>query len=732
MNVQAYSTFLKTMYVESIVVDIDGIAYDPKKFSNELPEIQPNVDTDIGNIYFNPKEVLCPQKSSCYTGFEAASHRHGEKWMRTFSNYTTFHHWDKVKLANQLNSFNEVKKSLRQMQLRLTTSQIRRYEFSASINYTWPRLVEENFEFPFIQVNQPETQFVEIYNPSNQLLVIHFFMHNVSQHGETSYLPKDVIHECADCILGRNNPFTFTSSLGRDMFYEELNPKSYLRIGVDFFTTEPGKYSTLLYIRNNLTVAEAIWLTAKAVVPQFKFGNRKPGHSSPLPFEITEKHTKLCEKKSATGANVLITSKRTFTAKNYGEVPLTISGIRIEDNLCVGYGFKVVNCEPFQLMPNESKKIEITFTPDFTLSRVVRTLNFDTSIGINVNYTLIGTVPASALEMCSKNIERPAWEAGFKRNVLWFFCILLGVVLIAAAMDSDRILKDHARALARDRGPVQPPLDLRKIALEGQQSPVIEQPCVTHQERLNNLNNHQASLNNSIRKRLTMTKKNDVSSESTSRFNLKSLTDLRNKFTTSKSHNEPQQQQSTKVSPKPSRHETKPTKNQASTNSITKQTNIEDDSISSSSKENCEIKSESPPLNKSKNSGKKVKNQENIIVKDPKETLKTPAKPLNIVNQNQTAIKIAQSTPKETKPKSPVTVTPLKMNGDINSHATPIISNNNSSNLADEGQHQNHVSFDNNVTENFAANEKVIDSLPSTITNGFGKVRFIIKHSKLL
>lgn len=709
MNVQAYSTFLKKMYVESIIVDIDGIAYDPKKFSNESPEIAPNVDTDIGNIYFNPKEVLCPKRSTCYTGFEAVSHRHGEKWMRTLSNYTAFHEWDKIKLQNQLSSFNEVKKSLKQMQLRLTTSQIRRYEFNASINYTWPRLIEKNYEFPFVQVNRVDTQFVEVYNPSNQILIVHFFMHNKSLHGETSYLPKDVIHECPTCVLSRRNPFTFNSSRGNEMFFEELQPKSYLRIGIDFFATEPGTYSTLLYMRNNLTVAEAVWLSARAVVPQFKFGNRKPGHSSPLPFEITEKHTKLCEKKSTTGTNVLITSKRTFTAKNYGEVPLTISGIRIEDDLCKGYGFKVVNCEPFQLMPNESRKIEITFTPDFTLSRVVRTLNFDTSIGISVNYTLIGTVPTSALDLCSKAMERPSWEASFKRNVLWFICVLLGLVLIAAAMDSDRILKDHARMLARDRGPLQPPLNLKQIALESQQQNAsVENIGVTHQERLNNLNNHHASLNNSIRKRLTMTKKNDVSSsESSSRFNIKSFADLRNKFTTAttKSHNDQQQQpQSTKTSPKPCRHEIKSPKNQSNPNANKV---VEDDSVSSSSssKENCELKSESPPLNKSKNSTKKVKNQESLV-KDVKNAQKTPMKPLNTVNMIQSVIK---STPKDVKAKSPVIETPIKMNGD---HTTP------------PSVENNHVSFDNVIIDNFVPNEKITDpsTTPPSTTNGFGKV----------
>lgn len=714
---------MKKMYVEGIAVDMDGISYEfAVKGPNELPEILPNVDTDVGKLFFNPKDVLCKKRSTCYTSFDALSRPHGEAWMRTLTNFSAYTRWDNERLKTQLSSFMEVKQSLKQMQFRLTTSQIRRYEFNASINFVWPRLMSGNVDFPFVQINKHETRFIEIYNPSNQLLFIHFVLHNISQHGDRILVLPEALRDCPNCILSHENPFSFNTSKNKEIFMDEVKPRSYLKVGIDFFATTPGTYSTLLYMRNNLTVVEAVWLSARAVVPQFKFGNRKPGNTTPLQFEITEKHLKLCEKKSPGGANVLISSKRTFTAKNFGEVPLTISGMRVENDMCFGYGFKVLNCEPFQLMPNESKKIEIAFSPDFTLSRVVRTLNFDTSIGTNVNFTLIGTVASSALELCSRNIQRPHWEADFKRNALMVLWVALILVMLASAIDSDRILKEHMRMITREKGPIQPPLDLRQIGFEPE--PVVEETpsFVSNQERLNNLNNHHTSLNN-IRKRLTMTKKNDVSGETTSgRFSLnKPWSELRNKFSCPKISSPPSETQTSKNSPRPSRHDIIKGKTNQDSSSSTKESKkmsitSEDDSMSSSSssKENCEVSSpkyvhkgeqqqqhDSPPLNKSKNNAKKSKNQLNIT--DPSKEQKTgssqkaaPVKPLNI-NQNQNR---NQQTPKEVKSKlQPVTnTTPsssIKLNGDIIKSHSP--TSNASSNEGHQLNH--HVNFNDIITD---------------------------------
>lgn len=721
---------MKKMYVEGIAVDMDGISYEfAVKGPNELPEILPNVDTDVGKLFFNPKDVLCKKRSTCYTSFDALSRPVGEAWMRTLTNFTAYSRWDNDRLRHQLNSFMEVKQSLKQMQFRLTTSQIRRYEFNASINFVWPRLMSANVEFPFVQINKLETRFIEIYNPSNQLLFIHFILHNVSHHGAKVSVLPEALRDCPSCILSSEHPFSFNTTTNKEVFMDEVKPRSYLKVGIDFFATTPGTYSTLLYMRNNLTVVEAVWLSARAVVPQFKFGNRKPGNTTPLQFEISEKHLKLCEKKPS-GASVLISSKRTFTAKNYGEVPFMISGMRVENDLCLGYGFKVINCEPFQLNPNESKKIEIAFSPDFTLSRVVRTLNFDTSIGTNVNFTLVGTVASSALESCSSNIQRPPWESEFKRNVLVVLWIALVLVLAASIFDSDRILKEHIRLIAREKGPIQPPLDLRQIGLEAN-SAIDGATCYkpTIQERLNNLNNHQTSFN--IRKRLTITKKNDVSSESSNgRFSLnKPWTEFRNKFSPcqkmlSASTSQNEQPQPPKNSPRPARHEMSKAKNKQDVNTkeIKKMsTTSEDDSVSSSSssKENCEMLSlkgsskpehqqqfqhhESPPSNKNKNSSKKSKNHLNIFEssKDQKSnniSQKVTAKPLN-VNQNQNR---NQQANKEVKIKlQVVNYNPsVKFNGEIKSHSPT-----SNSSLSDSHQRNQRVNFNNIITNDMIESE---------------------------
>lgn len=678
---------MKKMYVEGISVDMEGISYEfAVKAPHELPEILPNVDTDVGKLFFNPKEVLCKKRSTCYTSFDVLSRPYGETWMRTLSNYSAYSRWDNEKLRSHLSSFMEVKQNIKQMQFRLTTSQIRRYEFNATINFVWPRLMMGNVEFPFAQVNQHESRFIEIFNPSDQLLFVHFVLHNISIHGDKIQVLNEAIHNCNNCVLSRDeNPFSFNISKDKEIYMDEVKPRSSLKVGINFFANTPGTYSTLLYLRNNLTIIEAVWLTARAVVPQFKFGNRKPGSITALQFEINEKR---CTKPS----------KRTFTAKNAGEVPLTIYGIRIENDLCVGYGFKVLNCEPFQLQPNESRKIEIGFSPDFTLSRVERTLNFDTSIGSSVNFTLIGTVASPALEICSQNVLRPVWEPDFKSKVTIVLCIALFLVLCAAAIDADRILKEHARALIRERGSIRATLDLRKIGIDGGEIS-FGITCYVSQDRLNNLNNHQASLNN-IRKRLTITK---------------NLTALRNKLTGTKV--EP----STKNTPpppppsRPMKQEVKENNSKAKNieiaSNFNKDKKSEDDSISSSSssKENCEVSKnnaqknatqDSPPLNKSKNSNKKSKNQLNINEASAKDQ-KNPPQPLQKaivkpLNNNQIQNRVVNNSKNKLTAAVSPTLNEKIPNGDVVVKSHSPTSNASSS----EGHHQSHVNFlSDNITE---------------------------------
>jgi len=85
-----------------------------------------------------------------------------------------------------------------------------------------------------------------------------------------------------------------------------------------------------------------------------------------------------------------LTVRRSFVARNVGEIPLDIQVVEIypaqgtlsfwaaftlgQPDSCEGYGFRILNCQPFTLLPNHTHTLDIAFTPDFTMSRVVRTL----------------------------------------------------------------------------------------------------------------------------------------------------------------------------------------------------------------------------------------------------------------------------------------------------------------------------------------------------------------------
>jgi hypothetical protein len=164
-----------------------------------------------------------------------------------------------------------------------------------------------------------------------------------------------------------------------------------------------------------------------------------------------------------------LTVKRSFTARNTGDLPIHVTGFNINGLPCEGYGFRILNCGAFNLPPNGTRKIDIAFTPDFTLARIQRTLNIDTSLGIPVNYTLITTLPPYFLASCSSVLGRPSWEPLLYYSAISFMAFLLFCVLAAAFLESDRILKCALIAMARDRA-ARAPSDSKQNSPNGQRN----------------------------------------------------------------------------------------------------------------------------------------------------------------------------------------------------------------------------------------------------------------------
>ncbi|XP_059620208.1 transmembrane protein 131 homolog [Phlebotomus argentipes] len=492
LNLSAHSTFMKPMQVEAISV-IDGIInYEYATDEDVLPEIPPNIITNIGRLYFDPKG-LCGEY--CYTGSQVSNKIHPKK-SSSLVNYSHYTKLDKDVLSFRIKSFHKMRSSIQSIPFKLSTSQIKRYDFVASVNFVWPRLVTEHVEFLSTQVGQGMAKFITIDNPSDQLLITQYFLHDTQVHGQDVELPPEVITPCSTCVLAKEKLFAFHSffstSSTLENYFDHIPPRGSSKVAIRFQSPRAGTFSTLLFIRNNLTILEAVWLTAKAVVPQLKFGNRRPGSQTPLLFELTDKHFKVCadamaererlEKEGKFTDDVpraIITMKRSFTARNSGEVPITINAMKIDSELCEGYGFKVLNCSAFELAPNASRKIEIAFSPDFILSRITRPLILETSAGYPVNYTLLSTIPADVVTMCHRALLRPRWEATMKRGTMAVSCLVLIGIMVFGYIESRRLMKAHIVENMRDKGPVLPALDLRKITRSSDEpsQPVVSPPA---------------------------------------------------------------------------------------------------------------------------------------------------------------------------------------------------------------------------------------------------------------
>lgn len=240
-----------------------------------------------------------------------------------------------------------------------------------------------------------------------------------------------------------------------------LMPGSQAQLSVTFSPTLDMKYRSLLVIKNNVTGLELVSLSGQGQSAKFLLANRKPGSSQPLLFDISEQHLKNCEGAGPNGDGTgwhsrfqyllpSVTVKRTFTARNRGPFPITITGFDINHSPCEGYGFRVLQCQPLTLLPNQSHSVEVAFTPDFTQTRVRRTLRLHSTVGgreTPLNFTLMATLPTHMLVLCAAVLPRPNWELFFYYGSVVTTVVLLLCVVTAASLEADRILKSGMLAM---------------------------------------------------------------------------------------------------------------------------------------------------------------------------------------------------------------------------------------------------------------------------------------------
>uniref|UniRef100_A0A8D3DRH0 Transmembrane protein 131 n=1 Tax=Scophthalmus maximus TaxID=52904 RepID=A0A8D3DRH0_SCOMX len=452
------SSFTQRVRLQQIRSLTEDIRFYYKRLRNNKDELEPRRKSKVANIYFDAS-LQCGDH--CYVGLpfvlKSESKPHGlalqeDIWDADVDlHQKLLRRWKELKehAGHKIEAIFEVNTDLQKnVQAKITA------------HLTWPSLVNSSHRitFPLTNTNSSSNEMVILQNPADvpvyvQVLPLALLPNpSVFPLGNLSNINIDT--NTLEFLVHRNQVSASSTSSGfiegstRPYVYNLfLLPGEVKSISVRFTPISNHSVSSLLIVRNNLTVIDTIILHGRGTTESLKVAGKPPGQGSSLRFKMTEAILKDCtEKMRVREPN--FTLKRTFRVENTGLLPITIRSAEINGQACEGYGFKVLNCQEFALKPNSSKDLIILFTPDFTSSRVIRELKLVTCGGSEFVFVLNASLPYHMLAVCAETLPRPSWELELYIIVSLIMSSMFLLVIATAYLEAQSIWEPFKRRVS--------------------------------------------------------------------------------------------------------------------------------------------------------------------------------------------------------------------------------------------------------------------------------------------
>ncbi|VDO14262.1 unnamed protein product, partial [Haemonchus placei] len=124
-----------------------------------------------------------------------------------------------------------------------------------------------------------------------------------------------------------------------------LKPHMKVRLRLGFLPSDYTLRSSLLLIRNNLTVIEPVVVYGRGARIGMRVENMEARSKQPLLFEIRHDHLSDCNnpKRLMHKLSSTLTVRRPFSVMNSGEVPFTVVNMSINGVPCENRGFRILN-----------------------------------------------------------------------------------------------------------------------------------------------------------------------------------------------------------------------------------------------------------------------------------------------------------------------------------------------------------------------------------------------------
>ncbi|XP_068449011.1 transmembrane protein 131 isoform X2 [Clinocottus analis] len=458
------SSFTQKVRLQQIRSLTSDLRFYYKRLRSNKDELEPRRRSKVANIYFDAS-LQCGEL--CYVGLpfllKAESRPPGlalqeDIWDSDVDlHQKLLRRWKELKerSGHSVDAVFEVNTDLQKnVQARITA------------HLTWPSLVNSSrsIQFPLTNTNGSSEEEVILQNPADVLVYVQVLplallpnpsvfsgkladrlpLGNLSNINIDTSTLEFQVHRNQTPVKSSSG---FEGSSRAFVYNLLLQPGELKAFSVRFTPSSNHSVSSLLIVRNNLTVIDTIVLHGRGTTESLKVAGKPPGHGSSLRFKMTEALLKDCtDRVKVKEPN--FTLKRTFRVENTGLLPITIRSAQINGQACEGYGFKVLNCHEFALKPNASKDLVILFTPDFTSSRVIRELKLVTCGGSEFVFALNASLPYHLLAACAETLPRPSWELELYVMVSLIMSSMFLLVIATAYLEAQSIWEPFKRRVA--------------------------------------------------------------------------------------------------------------------------------------------------------------------------------------------------------------------------------------------------------------------------------------------
>ncbi|TRY93466.1 hypothetical protein DNTS_010260 [Danionella cerebrum] len=148
-------------------------------------------------------------------------------------------------------------------------------------------------------------------------------------------------------------------SVRGSMLRFDLQPWESRTISVAYQPEEHKPVTSLLLLRNNLTVFDMVLVKGIGAKELLRVGGKLPGPIASLRFNVPQSSLLEC-RDGLRSSKPLFAIQKSFKVENAGELPLTIVSMNINGYKCQGYGFEVQHCRAFRVNFNSSTEITIS------------------------------------------------------------------------------------------------------------------------------------------------------------------------------------------------------------------------------------------------------------------------------------------------------------------------------------------------------------------------------------